>query len=105
MTLMMVCALLVAPILSSSSLAPPINRLTMKSFQRLATIATRSPSALSRPWIVLANRSLLFNGRELGRSREHHESKFDHIALAIVQLSNFGQYRFRVRAMSSNDKL
>ena len=30
------------------------NRLTMKSFQRLATIATRNPSALSRPWIVLA---------------------------------------------------
>ena len=42
----MVIASLEAPSLSSASVAPPINRLTMKSFQRLATIATRIPSAL-----------------------------------------------------------
>src|SRR6266404_981460 len=59
-TRMMVIASLEAPNLSSASVAPPINRLTMKSFQRLATMATRKPSALSRPWIVLAKRSLLF---------------------------------------------
>src|SRR5262249_18392813 len=53
-----------APSLSSASIAPPINRLTIKSFQRLATIATRSPSALSRPWIVLANQPLLFFGQK-----------------------------------------
>src|SRR2546422_8601728 len=59
-TRMIVIASLEAPSLSSASVAPPINRLTMKSFQRLATIATRIPPALSRPWIVLANQPLLF---------------------------------------------
>jgi hypothetical protein len=61
---MIVIASLEAPSLSSASIAPPINRLTIKSFQRLATIATRSPSALSRPWIVLANQPLLFFGQK-----------------------------------------
>jgi len=59
-TRMMVIASLEAPNRSSASVAPLTNRLTMKSFQRLATIATRRPSAPSRPWIVLANHLLLF---------------------------------------------
>src|SRR6266852_729630 len=83
-TRMMVIASLEAPSLSSASVAPPINRLTMKSFQRLATIATLIPSALSRPWIVLANQPLSSSTEpELRRSLEHRESNIDSIAPAI----------------------
>jgi hypothetical protein len=85
-----------APRRSSPSSAPLISRLTTKSFQRLATIATRSPSALNRPWIVLANLQTLLtvtgfvglkpNGIEIAPTRP---SKL------IFQLSTEDEYRLR----------
>src|SRR5262245_1584365 len=97
---MMVIASLDAPSLSSASVAPPINRLTMKSFHRLATIATRKPSALSRPWIVLANQSLLFHSCLMRRVPQIILNAQFNITRCLFnhQLSN--EYRFRLGGMS-----